>query len=260
MKIGFIGGGKMAEAIFAGAISNGIMKSSDVFICEPNTARAFELTKKYTVQIINFDEIASCDIAFLCVKPQVAPQILKNYPKNVPLISIAAALSTAELKKYADYYLRVMPNTPLIIGRGVSVLFTRNNLSDIQYGFIKKLFSSLGEVFELSEKQVDIITAISGSGPVYAYLICDAIAKAGQNRGLEYEIGLKLAANTVSGASTMISKADKTIEHHINDVCSPGGLTIETVQTIEQSNFYEIIDESVEQNIRKAKILAGGAK
>jgi pyrroline-5-carboxylate reductase len=149
-----------------------------------------------------------------------------------------------------------MPNTPLMVGEGMSVFETPTNLNDDEQSFISGIFSALGKVEYAPQKLMDAVTAVSGSGPAYVYIFIEALADAGVLCGLPRSTAMTLAAQTILGASKMVldTKAHPGV---LKDaVCSPGGTTIEAVKSLEQSGFRGAVIDAVEKCAQKSKALA----
>ena len=259
-KTGFIGCGNMATAIINGILDKNIIKAQNINLYDLDNKKAIRFKGANVSQSI--DQLAvNSDIIFLCVKPNVLQQVAsKISAKGKAVVSIAAGVGTDKLFTWLPddtRLLRIMPNTPLMVGKGASVFQQPDNLTDNEREFIYKVFSSLGTVEKVNADEMDAVTGISGSGPAYVYLFVDALAKAGEKQGLNADVSFSLALQTFNGACEMLKKSDKTPDSLIKDVCSPGGTTIEAMKVFEDENLRLLIEKAVEACVNRSKELSG---
>lgn len=257
-KLGFIGAGNMAGAIIRGAVENDVLASNHVVVYDVDTEKVKALQEAYGVHGVASIE-ALCDISDMllaAVKPNILPDIIKGLAHvDLPLISIAAGWSAAHIKElYGNHkrVLRVMPNTPLMVGEGMSVLETPSSFTEHEMGFAKRLFGALGKVSFAQAKQMDAVTAVSGSGPAYVFMFIEALADGGVLCGLPRAQALELAAQTVLGAAKMVLDTGTHPGALKDAVCSPGGTTIEAVKSLEQHGFRGAVMDAVEQCAKKS--------
>lgn len=262
IKLGFIGAGNMAGAIIKGALEKNVIVPNHIIIYDIDTAKIKELQESYGIHgVASIAELCEkCDILLAAVKPNILPEVLRGLCNiELPLISIAAGWSAEHIKEFYGEHkrvLRIMPNTPLMVGEGMSVFETPSNFNEHELAFAKKLFGALGKVSFAQAKQMDAVTAVSGSGPAYVYMFIEALADGGVLCGLPRAQALTLAAQTVLGAAKMVID---TAEHPgaLKDaVCSPGGTTIEAVKTLEQHGFRGAVIDAVEQCAKKSGAMA----
>ncbi len=262
-KIGFIGGGNMAEAFIKGLIKAGL-PVSEIHVSEPNDQRREHVVEAYGVQTEaeNAGLVKACDTIFLAIKPQIAEDVLgeisPEFSEDKMLISIAAGVSTATLEKYlagSPRVVRAMPNTPALVGMGATALcrgkFTTRD--DLQVA--RKLFESVGIVQVVEESQMDAVTGLSGSGPGYVFTVIEALADGGVQEGLRKDVALALAVQTVLGSALL---AKETGEHPalLRDmVCSPGGTTIAAVRVLEERGLRATLMEAVSAATRRSREL-----
>jgi pyrroline-5-carboxylate reductase len=252
-KIGFIGCGNMAAAII-----NGIGKflpGSAVFVYDIDPEKAGRFSGVTVCASIG--EVADhTQILFLCVKPNVLPDAAAEIKKNnITVVSIAAGIPVSRLREYIPAgvrLMRVMPNTPMLAGRGAACVQTPNDVPDGEKEFIYGVFSQMGTVAEVAENQMDAVTGVSGSGPAYVYLFIDALARAGEKNGLDYETALTLSVQTFEGAAAMIRQSEKTPSQLIGEVCSPGGTTVEAMKVFEELDVRGVIDRAVSACVRRS--------
>jgi pyrroline-5-carboxylate reductase len=202
----------------------------------------------------NASLIKKCDMVFLGVKPQVLPALLseiaplvKEREGNLTLITMAAGVKIAALlSKLGEKtpVIRIMPNTPVMVGEGVIVYCSENVSEDGEKAFAA-LLASGGLVEKIEEEKIDAASALHGCGPAFAYLFVEALADGAVSCGLSREAALRFASKTVKGASEMILKTGKHPGELKDAVCSPGGSTIEGVRTLEEGGFRGIAMDAV---------------
>ncbi|MGI6153317.1 MAG: pyrroline-5-carboxylate reductase [Christensenellaceae bacterium] len=253
---GFIGCGNMASAIIKGLQKDG---GEAVNVYDVDRSKCAALGH---VNICNtMDELADrSDIIFLCVKPNILTDILPGLAKyKKAFVSIAAGVTTQKIKSLLgeDARLqRIMPNTPLMVGKGASCFETPSTLTEDEQAFVAGIFESLGIVKYVDGSLMDSVTGISGSGPAYVYLFIDALAKAGIKHGLADKDAQDLALQTFIGACQMLLHTKKPAEQLIQEVCSPGGTTIEAMQVFEQQDIRGIMEKAVDACVAKSKKLS----
>ncbi len=261
-SFGFIGAGNMAYAIIKGAAENKIIDDINVF--DIDERKKDEICKKFganpAATIARLCE--KSDIIILAIKPNVVEPVLsdiKDHIKSKTIVSIAAGWSAEKIQKIIGidkHVCRIMPNMPLMAGEGMSVFETPCEIENDKKQIIEKLFNSLGQVEYASSAAMDAVTALSGSGPAYVFMLIEALADAGVLCGLARDLSLKLAAQTVLGAAKMV-QTSKIHPGELKDaVCSPGGTTIEAVKSLERDGFRGAIIKAVEKCAAKSRLLA----
>jgi pyrroline-5-carboxylate reductase len=264
LKIGFIGCGNMATAIIHGIIQSELLPAFRVAVSDTLQEKPKELRKKLGVQHLQ-DNITLCryaDIVFLAIKPNTVQSVLdeaREYLSGKAVVSIAAGWRTDRLRSHlpdSARVLRVMPNTPLMVGEGMSAFSSAGDLSETEMSFADKVFSSLGRVETVSEDLMDAVTGVSGSGPAYFYMFIDSLAKAGVAAGLQPDAAITMAAQTALGAAKMVLETHTDPKDLRLAVCSPGGTTIEAVKSFEEDNLDEIVSRAVGKCIEKSKVLS----
>ncbi len=263
-NIGFIGAGKMATAIMKGIIDSNFLDSKSVFAYDVNEVALKNAQKNLKVNITtNLDELfMNCPVVVIATKPFVINDVLvkiEDKIRNHLIISILAGVSTKKIeqKLYNTRVVRVMPNTPALVGCGMSAVCGGKFAYENDVKYVLELFSKLGEAIEIDEKDIDIVTAISGSGPAFFYYFIDKIARAGQKLGLDYETSLKLASQTALGSSIMIQKATETPQELIDNVTTPGGCTEIGNNILINSKTEDILFKVIKRTMEKAKKLGG---
>ena len=239
-KLGFIGFGNMAKAIYDGIVLKGVVKNKDIAIFDTD-AQKLETAKKHKICVMasNKEVIEKCKYVIFAVKPQVAYEIFKEItPCNNVIISIMAGIAKAKLSKNLQNckIVRCMPNTPALVGLGMTAIDC-NDLENDERKFVLSIFSSIGNTVELDEKYMNAVTALSGSGPAYVYTFIDALIEAGVSHGLDEDTSKLLTLQTIVGAYKMVQNSKEPIQNLIDAVCSKGGTTIEAVKVLSDSNF-----------------------
>lgn len=259
-KIGFIGGGKMATAIMKGIINSNWCDAKNIFVSDKSEDALKILENEYGVQttLNNIDVIKNSKIILFAVKPFVLRDVLNEIKpyltKEHIIFSIAAGISIKTMEEIVGEIpvVRIMPNTPALVNEGMSAI-CRGNFANVEHSKIAlEIFKSVGKVVESDEKYIDIITAISGSGPAFYYYIIDEIAKAGEKLGLDYETCLKLSAQTAYGAAKMIMETDVNPEQLIINVTTPGGCTAVGNDVLKEKKISEILFDTIEKTAQKA--------
>ncbi|KAL6443501.1 hypothetical protein ACFW04_001580 [Cataglyphis niger] len=255
LKIGFLGGGKMAQALARGFIRAGLSKGEMMLAsCLPNDIDSIGTFKEMGSNTVfaNSPVIKYGDVLILSVKPQIVPKILpelKMHDNKKLLISIAMGISLTSLEKALPKdtpVIRVMPNTPALVGCGATVFARGKYASDMDAEVTKKLFSAVGICEEVSENLIDPVTALAGSGPAYIYMIIEAMADGGVKMGLTRSIAYKLAAQTVLGAGTMVRETNIHPGQLKDDVTSPAGSTITGIHHLEKHGLRSALIDAIE--------------
>ena len=259
-KLGFIGAGKMATAILKGVLKSKVFENNNIFISDKNPQALEILKKEYNINLCssNTEVVKNADIILFAVKPFVLREVLKEIQpvltKEHLILSIAAGISIKTIKEILGNVsiIRIMPNTPALVTCGMSAVCPDENVSDSEKEIALKIFGSIGEVITASEKDIDTITAISGSGPAFYYRFIEDIARAGEKLGLSYETALKLSAQTALGSAKMIMDTDISPEQLIINVTTPGGCTAVGNDVLKNHNISDILLETIEETKIKA--------
>ena len=257
MKYGFIGCGNMG-----GAIATALSKTTkDIILADP--FKAEQLSAQLGCTWGSNEEAASCQRLFLAVKPQVMGAVLKDLQcvlaeKKPMLITMAAGLEIATIEKMAGIKLpiiRIMPNTPVAVGRGV-IQYCRNELvEDAAVADFLNDMRFAGMLDSIDEKLIDAACSLSGCGPAFAYLFIEALADGAVACGVPRDKALEYAAATVAGAAEMVRATGKHPGVLKDAVCSPGGSTIEGVKTLEENGFRGAVMDCVTAAFKRNKEL-----
>jgi len=263
IKIGFIGGGKMASAIMKGIISSKWCNSNEIIVSDKNKDALQKLHDEYKVNITenNIDVIKNSKVILFAVKPFVLRDVLEEIKPYITkehiILSIAAGISINTIEEITGKIpvVRIMPNTPALVNEGMSAVCKGHYANQQHAQIAVKIFESVGKVIESEEKFIDIITAISGSGPAFYYYIINEIAKAGEKLGLDYETCLKLSAQTAYGSAKMIMDSGINPEQLIINVTTPGGCTAVGNDILKENKISDILFDTIEKTAQKANEL-----
>lgn len=263
-RLGFIGAGNMAGAIIKGALEKKVVSEKSITVYDIDSGKRAALVSSLHINTADgMDALCEkSDIILLAVKPNVMSAVLcelKGLMNGQSIVSIAAGWSADMIRDIVGKdipVLRLMPNTPLMVGEGMSVFETPCDLPDHQKAFVEAIFASLGKVEYAPAKLMDAVTAVSGSGPAYVFMFIEALADAGVLCGLPRDKAMTLAAQTVLGASRMVLDTGAHPGVLKDAVCSPGGTTIEAVKSLENDGFRGAVIKAVEKCAIKSKALA----
>ena len=264
-SIGFIGAGKMATAIIKGLLRSGMFCKSCIFASEPNFETAQNLETELGINVFTDNKTVAqkADIILLAVKPFIVKSVLEEIKDVVDdsklIISIAAGISSKRIEEMLGKKARVvkvMPNTPALLGCGATAVCKGENASSADFETSYKIFESVGKVVVTNESDIDAITGVSGSGPAFYYLIINEIAKAGVKLGLDYKTALELSAQTALGAARMILETGVDPAQLIANVTTPGGTTAEGNKVLNESNISDILFETVQKTAEKSNLMS----
>lgn len=263
MNIGFIGAGKMGEA-YISALHN----ENTIKFYETNEERAKYISENYKAENeknLNYF-ISDSDYIILAVKPQNMKELLNKISslnvegiKNKIFISIAAGVKIKSMINWFENdkikIVRVMPNTPCLIKKGISGYTFNENIKDEDIENIEKILNATGEIVKVKENELDIVTAISGSGPAYVFVMLNSIADAGVKLGMTKESALKLAAETFIGSAELLKQTKEHPEKLKDNVTSPGGTTAAGLFKMEENNIRKALIETIEAAYMRSKEL-----
>lgn len=266
MKISFIGAGNMATAIIKSVITSGRVKACDIYVFDKFEEKCDELAKLGVNKCVSLDEVCnSGECIVLAVKPQDYEALLANV-KSVTkdlsaklFITIAAAISCDYICKELGVdvpVVRVMPNTPMLLGVGATAISRNKLVNDKNYSRICGLFASSGSVVSLDEELMNNVICVNSSSPVYLYMLAKAMIDGAVKQGLTEKAGTELVYQTLKGSCEMLMKSGKTPDELIKMVASPGGTTLAAISSLENNNFYKIIDDAMQACTDRANELA----
>lgn len=266
--IGFIGAGNMAQALINGIIESGQFAPADVLVSDISNDRLILLVKKYGVIAVsnNTDIAKKADIIVLSVKPQVMSGVLGEIKDSIKeksvVISIAAGVTVAAISKHLGnvQIIRVMPNTPALVSEGMSGLYSPN-ASDNTMQNALEIFNGIGKaVIVDKEDLIDAVTAVSGSGPAYFFLVMEEMIKSAKKLGLAEDIATELVLQTAKGASILAEIAQlngESAEELRRKVTSPGGTTEAAINTFKNGGINVLVEKALTAAYDKSKELSG---
>jgi pyrroline-5-carboxylate reductase len=264
MKIGFLGCGKMAQALARGFISAGVVQPEEIVgsDIDPATGQHWKTELGVALASSNQEVVANADVLFIAVKPQAMGDLLREIggmgKSSALFVSIAAGISIRQLEEGLGQHrriIRVMPNTPCLVGAAASGVAAGKNATEEDVALVRQLFSSVGIAYVVPEKLLDAVTGLSGSGPAYIYLIIEALSDGGVKAGLHRDVAGQLAAQTVLGAAKMVLET-KLHPGILKDmVTSPAGTTIAGLAVLEQRGVRSAMIDAVVAATERAKQL-----
>ena len=251
MKIGFIGGGALAESLLAG-IAGKLLPAANIYVCERRAERCAELQKKYAVQT-SVDAkafLSAVDILFFAVKPKDAKAALQENAAvgdKTLIVSVMAGITLNDIESVfsANPCIRVMPNTPQAVGAGMAAYALGAKAESGHGDIVDEIFSAVGKTAAVTENLLDAVTGLSGSGPAFVFLAIDALTDGGVAAGLPRQTALTMAAQTVMGSAKMVLETGEHPDALRDKVTSPGGTTIAGVRALEANGFRSALIEAV---------------
>jgi pyrroline-5-carboxylate reductase len=267
--IAFIGGGNMASAMMGGLIKQGVPASS-ILVVEPFEPTRDKLLKDFGIKamLLPSPALAAAGLIIWAVKPQVfkeAAQPAGNFAPTALHFSVAAGIRSDSIATWlgSDNVVRSMPNTPALIGKGMTALFARSAVTAAGKAWVERVVASMGAFLWLNEEaQLDAVTAISGSGPAYVFYFLEAMTEAAVKMGLSAEQGRALAIATFNGASELAHRSVEPLELLRQRVTSKGGTTYAALTSMETANIKQNFIQAMQAAEKRAKELGdefGGA-
>ncbi len=255
-SIAFIGAGNMASAIIGGLIENGFDKQK-IWASAPDQKMVDKLANTLGIQTTtnNDEAVAACDVVILAVKPQVMEHVLiplqgALQSKKPLIISVAAGINLQSLSTWSGgdaAIVRCMPNTPALVQQGASGLFANKNVSPAQKDISEEILNAVGlSVWVKNEKELDAVTAVSGSGPAYFFLFMEAMVEAGTKQGLSVETATALTLKTALGAATMASNSEDSPAQLRKKVTSPNGTTEQAINSFIQQGLTGMVEKAMQ--------------
>lgn len=256
-KIGFIGGGNMAEALVHGLIAKKLFKPADIIVADIAAERRRKLARQYKVAATasNLDVLREASTILLAIKPQQIDAVLHELATGgdskskanasklfisivagVPIARMAAALGARAR------IVRVMPNAPAMVGLGMAALARSKGASRADETLALKIFNAVGDAIVVKDETLlDAVTALSGSGPAYVYLFAKSLADAAINEGIPVELALRMTLQTIRGAEQVMRTSKQTLAELIRIVASPGGTTEAALRRFVETGFSDIV-------------------
>ncbi|MBX4270987.1 pyrroline-5-carboxylate reductase [Clostridium estertheticum] len=259
--IGFIGCGNMARAMISGIVKSNLVPSENIIASNPSDKNLSKVKEEHNIIVTNDNiEVAKfSNIVILAVKPykylDVIEEIKPYLKKDVVIVTIAAGITLDRMSNLLGEkakIIRTMPNTPALVSEGMSALCSNINITHDELQDVLKIFESFGKVEILEEKLIDVVPSVSGSSPAYVYMFIEALGDGAVLQGMPRGKAYKMAAQAVLGAAKMVLETGEHPGKLKDDVCSPGGTTIEAVYTLEKNNFRGTVISAMESCTEKA--------
>lgn len=263
LKIGFLGFGQMGYAVAEGMVKKSSDDDNKNLIKKENIyyhTRTVN-TLGYTRLESNRKVVETCDVIIVAVKPNVAPSVLNEVKEILDgklLISICAGITLSKLQTYTSdkcKIVRVMPNTACLVGESASSFCVNTHVTDEDKTIIKSVFSKCGMIEEINEKDMDIATALAGSGPAYVFLFIESLIDAGVKNGLTRDLAKKLVLKTIRGSVKLVENSNSPVQQLKDNVCSPAGTTIHALSVLEKHKFKFSVIDAVDACCERSKSL-----
>jgi pyrroline-5-carboxylate reductase len=265
--IAFIGVGNMGEALIRGLFTAGIVKPERIIATDVRPERLEVFSRDFGIRTTadNAGAVATADIVLLAVKPQQMSEVLAGFKSHISnqhlVITIAAGVPTTKIERELGgsvRVVRVMPNTPALVGAGAAALCKGRFATDDDLATAETILSAVGITVKTEEKFLDAVTALSGSGPAYIFFVTEALIKAGVEAGLPENIAKKLTIQTVAGAAKLMAESGETPESLGKKVTSPGGTTEAALKVMNQRKLADIFVEAVHAAAQRSGELSAG--
>lgn len=265
LRTAVIGTGKMGGILVQGFLRCGLFAKEQIVATVAHEARAQALSKQFGISVTtdNFKAAQDADVILLGVKPQQMSDVVRAIaPAITPgklLISFAASVKTGAIEEAAGgrvSVIRAMPNTPSMVGAGITAICRGSFVTDEQLALAERIFATVGRTVIVDEKHMDAVTGLSGSGPAFLYIIIEALAEAGVNVGLPRDIATLLAAQTTFGAAKMVLETGSHPALLKDEVTTPAGCTVEGILELEEGGVRVTLIKAVKRATERARELA----
>ncbi len=265
-KIAIIGGGVMGGALLQGISSLSDVNPGSLTVADTDEKRLKELAGAFKVNVTtdNREAMRGADVLLLSVKPQKMEEVLlgldASLAPKMTCITIAAGIATSFIEERLGKgvrVIRVMPNMPALIGEGAAALCRGSYATDHDMKMARQIFDAVGITVEVNEEMMDAVTALSGSGPGYAFYIIEAFAEAGVRMGFDWDVSLKLISQSLVGAAKLCLKGEKHPAELKRMVATPGGTTLAGLKVMEDGKLKEMIASVVEEATKRSAELGG---
>lgn len=262
MKIGFIGCGNMAQAMISGIINSEIVEAQEVIASDTYPKSLDGASSKYGIKVTenNIEVASQSEMIILAVKPQyyeaVIKEIASSVKKDTIIITIAPGQSLEKIQALFDREIKIvrtMPNTPAMVGEGMTALCANEFLSQEEKQKVQEVFAGFGKAEYVEESMMDAVIAVSGSAPAYVFMFIEALADGAVLLGMGRKEAYTFAAQTVMGSAKMVLDTNIHPGELKDMVCSPGGTTIEAVRTLEEEGFRSAIIKAMVATAEKSK-------
>lgn len=262
LNLGFIGIGNMGSALLKGIVKSKLFLPEQIYVFDPDRSKTDSIKTETGVNVLesNEDVVRKCDIIIVAVKPAAVKNVLEPckrfFDSTKILVTIAVGLPISLYKAIIGMeakIIRTMPNTPALVEKGMTLISCDSNVSTEDVEIISKLFECVGKVELLDEKLMNEVTALTGSSPAYVFMFIEAMADAAVLSGIPRALAYKLASQAVMGSASMVLETGRHPAELKDQVCSPGGTTIEAVSVLEKSGFRNAVIEAMNECVKKAR-------
>ncbi len=257
-KIGILGVGKMGGSILKGILSSNMYKQNEIIIYDIDKEALNRYIPTHVSIATSIDNLlSSCNIVLLSIKPQVfltLKECLKKDKYYPIIVSIMAGITVDTIKKMLGNVkcVRVMPNTPALINKAVSVISKDNLITEEEFNEIKRIFTLVGKVYEIDDNMMNEMIPLNGSMPAYLYYFVEGFLDNAKKAGINLDLAKELIVNSIISSCEMILTTNKDISELRNDVCSKGGTTLAGLDILKQNDFLDIIDKTCDACIKRA--------
>lgn len=260
--IGFIGAGNMAYALISGLINNGF-NAQNIKLSDSDAALLSQRQAEFSLEVFtdNIELASQCDVVVLAIKPQILPIVCKELRAHIEhqplIISIAAGVRATDINRWLSgntAIVRTMPNTPALLGKGATGMMANDIVSDEQKALAEQILGAVSQCLWVEdEKMLDAVTALSGSGPAYFFLMIESMAKAGVALGLDEKTAEQLSIQTALGASMMASSSEDSAHELRAKVTSPNGTTQAAIESFQDQNFEMVVSHAMRAAFDRAR-------
>lgn len=271
-RLAFVGSGTMAEAMIKIAVESGVALPQRIVASGPREERGRELCERYGVvtctenrQALSVDG-GEVDVLVLSVKPQVLPTVLSELNGLIPsqslVLSIVAGMKMKTISETSAHsaIVRAMPNTPARIGQGMTVWTATPAVSDLQWARASRILQAMGgEIYVEDESQLDMATAVSGTGPTYVFLVMEALTDAAVHLGFSRRVARELVTQTVLGSALFVGQSGRHLAELRNMVTSPGGTSAEAIYQLDKGGLRTVLSKAVWAAYQKSVLLGAAA-
>ncbi len=263
MRVGLIGAGVMGEVLITALIAYGV-KPESISISEKRNERALELVGRYSIQVVDIaTNVAACDVLLLVVKPQdmgsVLDEIRATISKSALVVTFAAGKTISFISQgleTSNPVIRVMPNTPTLVGAGMAAISCGAGVTSAQKDFVNGFLAATGKVVEVAENLQDAITATSGSGPAYFFAFAEAMVAGAQELGLSREVATLLTVQTMVGSAKLLTESGKSATTLRENVTSPNGTTSAALASLSADQLDTIVAKAMKAARDRSRELA----
>jgi pyrroline-5-carboxylate reductase len=262
IRLGFVGGGKLAGSVIRGLVRAKYCAPSGILVSEPYEATRRKLEEELGIigTAENAEVAERAEIILVGVKPGVLLALLREIASQLEgklLISLAAGVRLQSMEKVAAaHFMRAMTNTPSAVCRAATALARGGRTTNSELSIARELFSAIGAVVEVTEDQIDAVTALAGSGPAFVYTVIEALARGGEKMGLAWDVALTLATQTVLGAAQLATESKLSPEELRKMVVTPGGTTAAGLDAMEKMKTSESLIAAVEAAAKRGSEMA----